>query len=100
MKQPGPDIPVPGKDFRPNGRDCDPNKGPLGYVKPVAFVHDYGAPRGPLTEWVGVSSPASPTFKAGKPMGVNPSAKPEEQSLHIQTGMTWPNRNKKTTPEK
>jgi hypothetical protein len=99
-KQPGFDMPVPGKDeLRPNMRDCTPEKGALEYVKPAAMVQDFGAPRDALTMWRGTPSPASPTFKAGVPLGVNPDAKPEQQSQPIQTGMTWPNRNKKTTPE-
>ena len=99
-KTPGFKIPVPGKDeLRPNMRDCDPSKGPNGYAKPVGFVMDLGAPRDSMTDWVGVRSPASATFKAGVPMGVNPSAKPGQATLPIQTGRTWPNRDKKTNPE-
>lgn len=97
-KQPGPDIPAP-NDLRPNMRDCDPGKGPLAYVKPVGFVMDLGAPRDSLTEWVGVASPASPTFKAGRPMGLNAGHKPEEKSLHIQTGRLNYHRDQKATPE-
>jgi hypothetical protein len=100
-RQPGFDYPVPGRDeLRPNMRSCNPADGPLAYAKPNQTVMDLGAPRGSLDDWIGVKSPASATFKAGVPMGINPSPKPEEQSAHIQTGITWPNRNKKDVPQK
>ena len=86
----------PPDDLRPNMRDATPEKGALAYVKPVQFVMDLGAPRDALTEWRGTPSPSSPTFRAGVPGGVNPSAKPEEESAHIHTGITAFERTKKT----
>jgi hypothetical protein len=99
-KVPGFDLPVPGRnELRPNERDKTPEKGPLAYVKPSAMVYDLGAPRDELTYWRGTPSPASPTFKAGVPLGVNPSVKPEEEAARIHTGIVAGERSKKTTEE-
>lgn len=86
-------------EMRPNQRDVAPDANNMAYCKPVAHVMDFGAPRDPLAYWRGVPSPSSPTFTAGVPGGVNPSRKPEEQSAHIQTGITSLTRNKKDTPK-
>jgi hypothetical protein len=99
-KVPGFKIPVPGKDeLRPNMRDATPEKGALSHIKPVAMVHDMGAPRDDLTYWRGTPSPSSPTFRAGVPRGVNPSAKPEEKAARIHSGIVAGERSKKTTEE-
>jgi len=93
---PGFEMPVPGKDeLRPNERDRTPEKGKLQYVKPVQAVYDLGAPRDELTYWRGTPSPASPTFRAGVPLGVNPSAKPEEEAARIHSGITAGERSQK-----
>lgn len=97
---PGPNIPVPGHDeLRPNDRDASVERGYLAHARPVQFVQDFGAPRDALTDWRGVPSPASPTFKAGVPKGVNPGVKPEPKSMPIQAGRTWPNRDSKERTE-
>lgn len=86
-------------DLRPNQRDGTPEKGPLAYVKPVNFVMDAGAPRDALTDWRGTPSPASPTFKAGRPDVLNRSPKTEEQSVRTQPGIVGSERSKKTTDQ-
>jgi hypothetical protein len=60
---------------------------------------DLGAPRDALTYWRGVASPSSPEFVAGRPRGVNPSAKPEPESHPIQIGLTEMDRNRKDVPD-
>lgn len=93
-------LKVPGhNEMRPHMRDISPDANNIEYCRPVSHVMDLGAPRDALTYWRGVASPSSPEFKAGEPYGINPSGKPEEQSVHIQTGITWPNRDEKDTPE-
>ena len=95
--QPGFDMVVPGKDeLRPHMRTPREGHGVLNYVQPVNFVGDMGAPRDALTDWRGTKSPSSPTFRAGEPRGVNPAAHGEEESARIHTGVTAPERRKKT----
>ena len=99
-KVPGFDIPVPGEnELRPHHRDQREDKGVLSHVQPVNMVMDFGAPRDALTDWRGVPSPASATFKAGVVAGVNPSMKPEEKTARIHTGITASERSKKQTAE-
>jgi hypothetical protein len=95
---PGVDIPVPGfNEIRPHMRTPRSEEhGVLKYVQPVNFVGDFGAPRDANTDWRGTRSPASPTFKAGVPMGVNAAKVTEEQSARIHTGITASERKSKT----
>src|SRR5437867_2717100 len=95
--QTGPDIVVPGhNELRPHMRSPREGHGVLNYVQPVNFVGDMGAPRDAQTPWRGTKSPASPTFKAGVPLGVNPEPHAEEESARIHTGITASERRKKT----
>ena len=99
-KQPGLIVdyfPMDKNSLRPHMRDATPEKGVLSHIKPVAMVHDMGAPRDELTYWRGTPSPSSAEFRAGVPRGINPSAKPEEESLRIHAGITASERSKKTS---